>query len=116
MEKNKDAVNIDLQEGNTINYVNSGTAGVFIVMSRKMAEIIYPIPEYIKVWFGDNWIYDTLRGLGYRTAVCSDLKAFHYWSKNVSIVKGISQLIEQDKEVWRDRGEKDMRTLISINK
>ena len=59
-------VDINIQEAQV---VDSGTAGVFIVISRKLANIVYPIPPEIKVWFGDNWIYDIARGIGIKTVI-----------------------------------------------
>lgn len=80
--------------------VYEGTPGVFITLSRKQAEIINPIPKEIKVWFGDNWIYDILRGLGHKTIIPNNLLSYHYWSQNVQKVEGISELIEEDKRQW----------------
>lgn len=81
--------------------VYEGTPGVFITLNRKQAEIINPIPKEIKVWFGDNWIYDILRGLGYKTIIPNNLLSYHYWSQNVQKVEGISELIEEDKRQWQ---------------
>jgi hypothetical protein len=80
--------------------VHEGTAGVFIVLSREQCEKVYPIPESIKVWFGDNWIYDGLRKLGSKTIVVKNMICYHSGSQNVSRVKGISEIIEQDKIEW----------------
>lgn len=94
--------------------VHSGTPGVFIHLNRKQAEIIYPIPDCIKVWFGDNWIYEILRALGYKTVVHHELKASHYHngSQNVSRVKGISEIIEEDKRQWELNGIPEMNKVI----
>lgn len=80
--------------------VSEGTPGVFITLSRKQAEIINPLPSELKVWFGDNWIYEILRGCGYKTIVVGNLLSYHYWSQNVQKVAGISELIEEDKRQW----------------
>lgn len=97
--------------------VHSGTPGVFIHLNRKQAEIIYPITDCIKVWFGDNWIYQILRTLGYKTIVYHELKANHYHSgsQNVSRVKGISEIIEEDKRQWAERGIPEMNEVIKKN-
>jgi vacuolar-type H+-ATPase subunit F/Vma7 len=90
--------------GVTLNFdyteVNGGIPGVLIVINKKHAELIYPIPETLKIWFGDNWIYDGLRRLGYKTLVLKNLLSYHLWSQTVSKVSGISELIEQDKLEW----------------
>jgi hypothetical protein len=80
--------------------VSGGTPGVLIILNKKHAELIYPIPETLKVWFGDNWIYEGLRKLGYKTLVLKNLLSYHSWSYTVSRVKGISEIIEQDKIEW----------------
>jgi hypothetical protein len=80
--------------------VHEGTPGVFITINRKQAKIISPLPTETKVWFGDNWIYEILRGCGYETVIPSNLISYHYWSANVQKVEGISAIIEKDKEQW----------------
>lgn len=96
--------------------VNSGTPGVFITLTRRQAEIIYPIPSEIKVWFGDLYLFTVLRQLGYRTIIPENLYAKHYWSSTVSKVVGISDIIEQDKEQWEVVVEKYLLPLIAKTK
>jgi GT2 family glycosyltransferase len=93
--------------------VTSGTPGVFITLNRKQAEMIFPIPEACRVWFGDNWAYDILRTLGFETLIPSNLLAYHAWSQTVNKVKGISAIIEADKVAWRDIVEPKMRERIN---
>jgi GT2 family glycosyltransferase len=80
--------------------VSEGTPGVFITLNRNQAEIINPLPTELKVWFGDNWIYEILRGLGYKTIIPNNVVSYHYWSQNVQKVAGISEIIEEDKRQW----------------
>lgn len=97
--------------------VHSGTAGVFIVMNRKQAEIVSPLPfEYCKVWFGDNWIYEILRQIGFKTVIPNNLLAYHYWSQNVQKVQGISEIIEDDKRHWEIYCVSKMQEIIDKNK
>lgn len=97
--------------------VYSGTPGVFIHLNKTQARIIYPITSCIKVWYGDNWVYEILRSLGYKTVVYHKLIATHYHSgsQNVSRVKGISEIIEEDKRQWVGKGMKEMNDVISNN-
>jgi len=90
--------------------VTEGTPGVFIHLSRDMAEIVYPIPEYIRIWFGDNWCFSILRALGYQTVVKSGLISNHYngGSQSVNAVPNKAEIIEQDKANWALYGEKDI--------
>lgn len=87
-------------EPQTCTEVHEGTPGVLIILSRMEAQTIFPIPESIKVWFGDNWIYEGLRKLGYKTIVLSNLITYHSGSQTVSRLKGISEIIEEDKIAW----------------
>lgn len=80
--------------------VFEGIPGVLIILNKAQANLIYPIPETIKVWFGDNWIYDGLRKAGYKTVILKNLLTYHSGSQNVSKVPGISEIIENDKREW----------------
>lgn len=84
--------------------VFEGTAGVFIHLNKEMANLVYPIPESIKIWFGDNVIFGKLRKSGYKTIIKSKLIATHYQngSQTVKILPGISELIELDKLAWAE--------------
>ena len=94
-------INGDSSEGYT--EVFSGPPGVFICLTREQVELVYPIPDYLKIWFGDNWIYEILR-TKYKTVVLHNLVARHYHSQSVSQVEGISELIEEDKKNWAEKG------------
>lgn len=95
-----DGLKDDICEFNN-NFIEAeSVAGIFIALNRKQVELVYPIPNELKVWFGDNWIYDSLRKNGYSTVIVDSLKCFHYGSQNVQRVKGISEIIEQDKLNW----------------
>ena len=95
--------------------VFSGTAGVCILLNRKQAKLVYPIPKYIKVWWGDYWIYTILRKLGYNTFVVDNLLAYHCCggSQTMLKVEGISGIIEEDKAQWVLHGEKDIEGIIN---
>lgn len=80
--------------------VTEGTAGVFITLTKAQCELVYPIPETLKIWFGDNWIYERLRKRGHITVIPSSLIAIHGNSQTVSRLPGISELIEIDKLEW----------------
>ena len=80
--------------------VDGGTPGIFICLNREMVEKVGLIPEDIKVWFGDQYIYTILREIGYKTITEPCLLCYHYWSQNVQKVKGIGEIIENDKRKW----------------
>lgn len=99
-----------------LTYVDSGTAGIFITLSRTQCEMVYDIPETMKVWFGDNWIYDMLRGLGHRTAIVNNLFAFHGLSQCVTRVEGVDALIELDRKEWYNNVEPYLKSLVRERK
>ena len=77
-----------------------GFPGIMIVLTRKMAELVYPIPESLKLWFGDDWIYRRLIKHGYRLRVHYAIKARHSGSRSITSLKEASEIIEQDKINW----------------
>jgi hypothetical protein len=77
-----------------------GFPGIMIVLSRKMCELVYPIPESLKLWFGDDWIYRRLIKNGYKLRVHYDIKAKHAGSRSIVSLKEAVEIIEQDKINW----------------
>lgn len=98
--------------------VTEGTPGVFIQLTKDMAKIVYPLPDYIKIWFGDLFIFSVLRGLGYKTIVKAGLVGNHYYggSQSVNIVPDKDKIIEEDKVQWALHGEKDIQERIEYGK
>ena len=80
--------------------VFSGTPGIFITLNREQAKRVNPIDSTIKIWFGDNWIFDTLRKHGDLTVIPNNLLATHAWSSTISRVPEAYDIIEQDKIAW----------------
>ena len=80
--------------------VTGGLPGIFITLTRKQAELINPITEDCLVWYGDNWIYDILRGCGHKTIILDNLIAHHGLSQTIQRVIGIDKIIEEDTKLW----------------
>lgn len=80
--------------------ISEGPPGVLIILNKEHAQLVYPIPETLKVWFGDTFIFNKLRSLMYKTVVLNNLLTYHSGSQNISRVPGISEIIEQDKIEW----------------
>lgn len=91
--------------------VTEGTAGVLIIINRKQAKNIYPIPNYIKIWFGDNWIYEILR-TKYKTVIVENLVCYHSGSQNIIRLKEANTIIENDKIDWGIHGHNDIMNRI----
>lgn len=76
-------------------------AGIFLLLDRQMVNIVYPIPETIKIWFGDNWINNKLKEKGYKSYVYKYFYCVHGHSRSVSGLQNIGKnIIEQDKIEW----------------
>ncbi len=110
--KRLEAVNTDIDLADV---VTSGTPGVFITMNRTQAKMVNPLPAEVKVWFGDNWIYEILRGMGYQTKIPKNLFAFHHWSKTVEKVPNISEIIEADKVQWEASVKPKIKAFLENN-
>ncbi len=93
-------------------YIKAGAAGIFITLSREQCELVYDVPETMRVWFGDNWIYGILRGIGHKTFIPDNLFGFHGLSQTVSKVEGIDEIIAKDKLEWYNNVEPYMNKLI----
>lgn len=96
--------------------VYEGTAGVFITLNRKQAEIVHPLPTECLVWFGDEFAFTILRALNYDTVIPENLLSYHYWSQTVQRVAGISEIIERDKLAWEATGRARMIEVINKHK
>ena len=99
VDKDKVKESVDLTCSDTTT-VTEGTNGIFIWLTKEQAKIVYPIPNGIKIWFGDNWIHYKLRKAGHPTVIHYNFRAFHQGSVTVQSVEGVSEQIEQDKIAW----------------
>lgn len=80
---------------------NIGLPGIFFTLTKKQCQLVYPIPSELKIWFGDNWVFDRLRNSGHKTIIPEGFIAIHGNSQTVSKLPGISELIEIDKLEWK---------------
>lgn len=90
------------QDDQTFNVLTEGIPGVFIVLPREAVEKVYPVPDEIKIWFGDNFLYDLARGSGFETGVLKGLVCYHFHGGSQSIQRtaDVYRIIEQDKIAW----------------
>lgn len=82
----------------------NGTPADCVFLSRKLVELSFPVPEKIKLWYNDEYIFSIMRELGYPTVVLNNLRAYHYGS---CILQGpyvgeSHARIEIDKANWQD--------------
>ncbi len=75
--------------------------GIFICLTKEQAKAVYPIPEAIRIWFNDSWIYSILNAMG-QTAIClSEFKAYHHNSITVR-EPWADEIIQEDKVRWKE--------------
>lgn len=96
--------------------INGGAPGVFITLTKTQARLIFPITEDCLVWYGDNWVYDILRGCGHKIIIIDNLIAHHGLSQTVSRVAGIDELIGADHKKWRELVSGKIQEVIERNK
>lgn len=82
----------------TSEVVTGGTPGIFMVLPRKVVELVYPIPSDIKMWFGDEWIFTKAKNAGYEIRMLHGIPAYHYGS--LGYVEATYPQIELDKLAW----------------
>jgi hypothetical protein len=74
---------VPMKAKRTLVHKGEGIPGIFITLSREQAKAVYPIPEEIKVWFGDSYLYPLLDASGYSISISHDLLAFHHTSMSI---------------------------------
>jgi len=75
-------------------------AGSCIFLTKEAAEIVYPIPEQLRQWFGDEYMFTKLRKCGWNTVVLRDLTGDHQWTRVTEATPEAYTQIEQDKIEW----------------
>lgn len=99
VDKDKVKEDVDVKDWH-IQYVKEGTNGIFIWLTKEQAKMSFPIPEGIKIWFGDNWIHEKLRKAGHTTVIHHNFRAFHGGSVTLQAMPESGGIIEQDKIEW----------------
>lgn len=84
-----------------VEHVHGGVAGFFTFLPRRAAGIAYPIPSGLKMWFGDEIIYNRVRAAGFKVTILNTLKAQHEWSSVTAATPEAYTVIEQDKIEWK---------------
>lgn len=76
-------------------------AGLFFIFNKRMARIVYPLPETIKIWFGDNWIFKKLMDKDIKINLYDNLYCMHGNSRSIApMFEEGTRIIEQDKKEW----------------
>lgn len=93
---------------------DGGTPADCVFLSRKLVELVFPVPEAIKLWYNDEYIFSIMRELGYETVVLENLYAFHYGSIILTGTYGAesSARIDIDQYNWKHFVKEDMMKTI----
>lgn len=85
----------------------AGRAGWCLFFRKETVQEFLPIPEELRLWYGDDYIHWKLGKAGYKTLVAEDCCAYHYGSKTVQTIGVIQPIIDADKETYfRVTGER----------
>lgn len=82
--------------------VFEGIAGVFINFNKEMARLVYPLPESLKIWYGDTFIEKKFKKAGYKMIVKAGLLADHVHGGIVTVgqLPEFQEIIKQDMIEW----------------
>jgi len=85
------------------------SAGVFFAMARRDVARVFPIPEELRIWYGDTWIWTTLKRLGRREATVDGIRVWHAGSVSSSRLPEFHEIVCQDQMLWQTRFERECR-------
>ena len=79
-----------------------GTPADCVFLSRKLVEMVFPVPEDIKLWYNDEYIFTIMRETGHQVTVLDTLVGYHYGSLILQgpYVQESHDRIELDKLAW----------------
>lgn len=83
---------------------HEGTTGVFIHLNKEMARLVYPIPDGIRIWYGDTWIYEKIKKAGYRAVIRAGMLCEHigHGSQTLKLLPERTEIIAQDQLAWAE--------------
>ena len=86
----------------TVNEIPGGFPGIMIVLSKEMCKAVYPIPNGLKLWWGDVWIFAKLQKLNYTLNIYSEMEVIHIngGSRSVFNLPNYTKIIEEDNVIW----------------
>jgi hypothetical protein len=84
--------------------VAQNIAGFFTFLPLAAARLVCPIPRTVRHWFGDLYMFQTLRAAGWKTVVLNSISADHSWSAVTARTPEAYAVIAQDKIAWRALG------------
>jgi GT2 family glycosyltransferase len=77
-----------------------GRAGWCLFFRKETLSHFLPIPEELRLWYGDDFIHWKLKSLGYQCLTVDDCCCYHFGSKTVQTVGKIQHIIDADKVIY----------------
>jgi GT2 family glycosyltransferase len=75
------------------------TQGEFFALARASAELVFPIPEDLLIWYGDNWIIEILGLSGHKLVTLRDVVVWHKGSVSCERLPEMRQITQgHDRE------------------
>ena len=84
-----------------VEYAES-VAGYFSFLPRAAVHTVYPIPATLRHWFGDQYMFEKLRSMGWKTAILPSVKAKHQQSAITYRTPEAYTVIAQDAAAWKE--------------
>ena len=89
---------VDLPDPTETPYRTMG--GFFFALPREAVPLVFPIPEPVLIWYGDNWIFETLERTGYRRVSLRDMLVWHAESVTQKRMPELGTVLHNDKTAW----------------
>lgn len=86
----------------SLTYEPGHSAGVFFAMARDDVARVFPIPSRIRIWYGDDWIWSLLEGMGRRPVVIDTIRIWHQGSVSSRRLPEFARVCEEDKRAWEE--------------
>lgn len=80
--------------------VTGGVAGYFSFLPKRAILPVYPIPLRFRHWYGDQHIFDTLRGMGWKVTILRNMRAYHQQSAITAVTPEAYEAIKLDQIAW----------------
>ena len=77
------------------------TAGAFFALPREAVAIALPIPDDLRVWYGDTWVQETLAAAGFTMVTLEGIRAWHAGAVSSRQLPDLDALVRADKERWQ---------------
>ncbi|MCR4307653.1 MAG: hypothetical protein NUV80_03760, partial [Candidatus Berkelbacteria bacterium] len=74
-------------------------AGACTLLPKEAVRLVYPIPDGLRLWFGDEYMYGKLKSEGWKI-VQGEFNAYHYGSLSIASNPESNEVIAQDKLNW----------------